>query len=518
MAPSALDFTAIDFETANRERASVCAVGVVRVLGGQIIAKDSWLVVPPTGADAFDLGNIRIHGIRPQDVRRRGISWEESLARIESFRSGSLLIAHNSSFDQSVYAESCRRVGITPPSARWEDTLKLARQHLRLPDYKLPTVAKHLRVKGFKHHDAAADAAACAQIAISIGNQIGAESINGLWPLQQKRTGSSTWSSDRVSQAKVADLPKPGPEADERHPLFGQSVVLTGDLDSMDRWTAFERIAAAGGTPQKNVTLKTTMLVVASRGHLPDTYRPDLGSGKEQKAADYRARGNTINFVGRNEFLELLEWRSAEIPLGESGQPADVDIPDNAAPITRQSVPEPASAVSAPEAPEHRAPAPLPPDSPIFGRAREEGGTPTQTPEVPQPRDRQEPPRPFGEQVAPSGPQWAPAHLDPHGQALHQPQSRSSPVEWSGASQGGSIPRPALGRKVLGWVLLVPSVLALPIVLLVALVGTFTPAESVGVKIAAILMLLVVALVLLGVAFLGVYLIWLRGRRRPQGA
>ena len=32
-----LDFTAIDFETANERRDSACAVGVVRVRGGQIV-------------------------------------------------------------------------------------------------------------------------------------------------------------------------------------------------------------------------------------------------------------------------------------------------------------------------------------------------------------------------------------------------------------------------------------------------------------------------------------------------
>lgn len=518
MALSALDFTAIDFETANRERASVCAVGVVRVLGGEVIARDSWLVIPPTGADAFDFGNIRIHGIRPQDVRRRGVSWEESLARIESFRNGSPLIAHNSSFDQSVYAESCRRVGITPPSARWEDTLKLARQHLRLPDYKLPTVAKHLRVKGFKHHDAAADAAACAQIAISIGRQIGAEDINGLWPLRPKRTGSSQWSSDRASKAKVADLPKPNAEADERHPLFGQSVVLTGDLESMDRWRAFERIATAGGTPQKNVTLKTTMLVVASRRRLPDGYRPDLGSSKERKASDYRDRGNAITFVGREEFVDLLQWEPAHADLRETASSADPAAPEKAAPVVKRSAPASASAVLAAEAAQYRAPAHLPPEPPAVGRTHGEGETTTQAFEAPQAPVWQVPPHAPGEHVAPGAPTptWTPAARGLQSQAPDQHQTWGSPVKQPGAAPSGPAPRSALWRKVLGWMLLVPSAITLLLLFLVALVGVFTPAESLGVKIAAMVMILVVALLLLGVGFLGVYLIWLRDRRRQR--
>lgn len=517
MAPSALDFTAIDFETANRERASVCAVGAVRVLGGQIIAKDSWLVVPPTGADAFDLGNIRIHGIRPQDVRRRGISWEESLARIESFRGGSPLIAHNSSFDQSVYAESCRRVGITPPSARWEDTLKLARQHLRLPDYKLPTVAKHLRVKGFKHHDAAADAAACAQIAISIGKQIGAETINGLWPLQQTRTGSSKWSSDRVSKAKVADLPKPDPEADERHPLFGQSVVLTGDLGSMDRWRAFERIAAAGGTPQKNVTLKTTMLVAASHRRLPDAYRPELGSSKERKASEYRDRGNAITFVGRWDFFDLMEWKPTEADFIEAPSPACREAPAETPPVVKPTVPMAASAPSEPPVQEHSASATLPPEAPVFGVDHRSDGAAAAASESSQAPIWQAPSQASAEQAAPSTPRWAPVAPDAHVQTPGRRGTRGSSIRGEGASLGGPGPRPAMWRKILGWVLLVLGALAALFLLTVALVGVFTPSESVGVTIAAVMVTLLMALTALGMAFLGVYLIWLRGRRRPQG-
>ena len=40
------DFAAIDFETANNERASVCSVGVVIVRGGEIVDKFYSLIKP----------------------------------------------------------------------------------------------------------------------------------------------------------------------------------------------------------------------------------------------------------------------------------------------------------------------------------------------------------------------------------------------------------------------------------------------------------------------------------------
>ena len=65
--PVALDFVAIDFETANSSPASPCAVGLVRVVEGKIQESLSMLFQPPLGYDWFHPGNIAIHGIKPQD-------------------------------------------------------------------------------------------------------------------------------------------------------------------------------------------------------------------------------------------------------------------------------------------------------------------------------------------------------------------------------------------------------------------------------------------------------------------
>lgn len=58
---------AIDFETANAKRSSVCAVGIALVEGKEIVQRSSWLVRPPE-LD-FDPYNIYIHGITEDDVR-----------------------------------------------------------------------------------------------------------------------------------------------------------------------------------------------------------------------------------------------------------------------------------------------------------------------------------------------------------------------------------------------------------------------------------------------------------------
>jgi DNA polymerase-3 subunit epsilon len=45
-----LSFTAIDFETANARRGSICSVGLTKVTNGVVTASTSWLITPPDGA------------------------------------------------------------------------------------------------------------------------------------------------------------------------------------------------------------------------------------------------------------------------------------------------------------------------------------------------------------------------------------------------------------------------------------------------------------------------------------
>lgn len=61
-----MDFTAIDFETANASRASICAVGLVRVENGEAVEQFHRLVNPQC---SFNFYNTAVHGITAFDVR-----------------------------------------------------------------------------------------------------------------------------------------------------------------------------------------------------------------------------------------------------------------------------------------------------------------------------------------------------------------------------------------------------------------------------------------------------------------
>ncbi len=350
---SGLDFVAVDFETANGSHASVCQVGLTRVIGGEVTAEDAWYVIPPTGVETFNMRNVLIHHITPDFVARHGIGWETSLERFEDFAAGQVLIAHNAAFDHAVFDRSTQQVSLAIPPHRWEDTLALSRRSLKLPNHKLDTVARHLGIGEFAHHDACADARACAMIATTIAERTGARTVDDLWPRPGRdprwdfgvdpawtgrpsgsRSGSRTrstadprsTSSSRSGVTPAAParhdafarystpgyaapsgaLPTPSSEADPADPLFGEHVVITGDLPGLDRWDVFERIASHGGTPQKGVTRATSVLVVANRASIGSDVDLSRGSAKERKAADYQARGQRIRIIGATEALSLL--------------------------------------------------------------------------------------------------------------------------------------------------------------------------------------------------------------------
>jgi DNA polymerase-3 subunit epsilon len=175
-----LTFTAIDFEAANSDRASACAVGVSTVRGGKIIRTRSWLIRPYTGLDSFDPFALRIHGITPEMVADAP-GLEESAERLRDLIGDGPLLAHNMGYDGDVLRRSYEIAGFPPPTNELRCTQTLARTALRLGKLKLHAVAEHLGLPAFQEHDAGEDSLTCARIALAIAQQQGADSITGLY-------------------------------------------------------------------------------------------------------------------------------------------------------------------------------------------------------------------------------------------------------------------------------------------------------------------------------------------------
>ncbi|MGW8484413.1 3'-5' exonuclease [Microbacterium sp. NPDC055903] len=174
-----LDFTAIDFETANSSPASACSVGLVRVRGGEVVARTGWLIRPPHGHDDFQEWNIKIHGIRPEHVADAA-TWPEQFDRLCAFAGADVLVAHNAGFDVNVLRKASEATGLDCPPYRSLCSLQVARKTYQLDSYRLPKAAAAAGFAEFSHHDALADARACAQIVIDAASRVGATDVEAL--------------------------------------------------------------------------------------------------------------------------------------------------------------------------------------------------------------------------------------------------------------------------------------------------------------------------------------------------
>ena len=327
-----LDFTAIDFETANGFRGSPCAVGLSKVRGGVVVEEASWLMRPPENHDRFDHHNVRIHGIRPEQVA--GLPrFGELFPEIGAFIGGDVLAAHNAAFDLGVIRSGLEVSGLAGPAYDYVCTVMLSRRCYSLVSNSLPYAAEEAGVPLVNHHDAAEDARACAGILIDIAARNGAGSIAELFlslgltvsrqgafdPLRDPLSKASQSALDSLAGGAAAAAPvrayQPGwPEeganplpnalAEPGHPLFGQTVVFTGEL-AIPRPEAKIRSAELGARPESRVTARTTLLVVGD-GFVAADLRSGRLTGKARRVLELHERGQRIEVLSEGEFLQMV--------------------------------------------------------------------------------------------------------------------------------------------------------------------------------------------------------------------
>lgn len=190
-----LDFTAIDFETANGSAASACSVGMVKVRDGEVVDSAYWLIKPPLGHDEFLEWNVRIHGIMAVDVVD-ALLWSEQLPDLVSFAENDYLVAHNAGFDMGVIAAACVASYVETPSFEYLCSLQVARKTYNLDSYRLPSAAMAAGFEDFSHHNALDDARACAAIITHAASRHDARDIQELAEL----SGSSVKSLGTLAE------------------------------------------------------------------------------------------------------------------------------------------------------------------------------------------------------------------------------------------------------------------------------------------------------------------------------
>ena len=159
------DFVAIDFETANGRRSSVCSVGIVIVRGGEIVDKFYSLIQP--APNYYTYWTTEIHGLTRLDTDGQP-DFPQVWAQIEDKIKGLPLVAHNRPFDESCLKAVFEEYGMEYPGYEFYCTLAASRRCLDIPSHQLHLSAAACGYNMENHHHALADAEACAAIALKI--------------------------------------------------------------------------------------------------------------------------------------------------------------------------------------------------------------------------------------------------------------------------------------------------------------------------------------------------------------
>lgn len=301
---------ALDFETANSDRDSACALSIALVENLKIVDKSTWLIRPPDLY--FDPFNVEIHGITEDDVRDKP-KFKNLWPEILKWFVGNKLIAHNASFDMSVLRHTLDRYKIPYPTIDYGCTRVMARA--AWPDllsYSLSYLADYLSID-FEHHDPEEDVRACVEVARHCCNELEVNSIDDffiksdrvvlgrLFPSGYKPSGVR----NKNYGINVDEIVPTKSDFDTSHPFFEKNFVFTGALQSMTRREAMQKVVDVGGRCLKSLTKKTNVLVTGTQDY-SRLRKGEIKSSKMMKAENILQTGSKIEILSENDFIQLI--------------------------------------------------------------------------------------------------------------------------------------------------------------------------------------------------------------------
>lgn len=146
-------FTAIDFETAQGKRWSICQIGLIRVEKGIPTGQLDLLIKPP--GNEYNFYNTQVHGIKASMTANApsfNSVWRSLLPYIE----GQRVVAHNAAFDCSCLEQTLAYYSLPVPEYTKVCTYQLYRR-------KLSELCSLYNIT-LRHHNALSDARACAEL------------------------------------------------------------------------------------------------------------------------------------------------------------------------------------------------------------------------------------------------------------------------------------------------------------------------------------------------------------------
>jgi DNA polymerase-3 subunit epsilon len=281
-------FVALDVETANNDRSSICQIGLAGVRADNSIQVWKTYVNPHT--DKWPCSWI--HGITAEHVVSAP-TFSELLPVLDDLLSQSAVYQH-SAFDMSAIAAACRCARLTTPNWEWKNSIEMARQawpELKTSaGYGLASLKRHLNLR-FDHHDAGEDARACAEVVLKAEEKLA---------IQQQEKDTSIAASETVLSvppvaATTQEIVLDRVQCSER--LLGITQITEGNIrhDHIYLRSFIEKFPAdaIGGSNHATAAHREVTLHWGN----PAPVLTDLDGTKKM----FRKRGWTREFFERNQ-------------------------------------------------------------------------------------------------------------------------------------------------------------------------------------------------------------------------
>jgi DNA polymerase-3 subunit epsilon len=297
-----LNFTAIDIETANEQRNSICSIGYVTVKNGIIAEKKNTIVKPKEMR--FTNVNKRIHGICEIDVlnsQEFDVVWEH----LSSILCDQILLAHNADFDMDVLKQTLNAYGLNKPSNKFICTQKLAQEVFPdLKNYRLVDVAGYLGLN-LIHHNSISDATIAAEIGIKgipfFNKKLYSFNYDELTHCIVKKNSAEHKSNylEGFDEKKIdSGLLKPNlVNVNPDNLFYNKKVVFTGDMQEISRQDAASKIQSLGADINTSISKKTQIVIVGN----------GAGPSKMKKIEELKSSGYNIRLVYEKEFISLID-------------------------------------------------------------------------------------------------------------------------------------------------------------------------------------------------------------------
>jgi len=293
-----MDYIALDVETANRHRWSICQIGLVIVKNNKIVDKQSFLIDPQC---SFARVNTSVHGITRKKVVGEPLFpevFEKIRPALESH-----VVVHHSPFDRVAIKHANTKYNIVSSDIIFLDSAEIASFHWPNIEggYGLKNLADKINFD-FAHHDALQDALA----AHAIFSTILAESGHPLdWFVERAGVSLSSIPEPKIIETNQSSNTRKDSAGDGNPDgeHFGKTIVFTGDL-TMPRSAAAEWAKLAGLSVRNSVSSKTNILCVG----VPNLESFAVGhdkSSKQRRAEELIAQGHPIKIITEDDFLKM---------------------------------------------------------------------------------------------------------------------------------------------------------------------------------------------------------------------